>query len=544
MYDDGRDTRNVIPRWRPLAGIERRDLASLGQFTDRTHSNTLSDYRSELKIWLDESSLQSAADLFDTYILTGDVVTLRQSLRILEKYPDQIPLRLKTAVETALRGETDILELRHQISAQESDDQYVYHSIRLAKRRIKRFPRNAFSYLELARLYTIVGQFQKAEKSLHSARVLAPDNRVILRATMQFYDIVNGLELGLKILRSSDRIKVDPWLQSAEIAASTVSGKSSRVANRRLIQNLKGSKIDRDHSELAMALATLESDSGVKENRVFQLVGKALPAVTENGLAQAVFLSNHSSRWFSERYPEHQPSSEAYEAKVRLAMKKKDFETAANYARFWVEDQPFSQDAIIQLLNLRSVHVSTDSFAVQTARRAMTAYGDNWHVLNGVLLVFASAGFFDEADKALERLKRFTPMGANQAFVYAATGFLNFAKGDFLRGQKAYIEAGRVALSHKRHDLLLNSTLFLLRCEAKNGLVSASCLEDLTTTIETALKRLPSSDREFLENTWFTTKKITLESVEENGELTVSPETDNLVHLLEESFESPPILIA
>lgn len=538
MHDEGENTRNVIPRWRPLVAIEKRDLTSPGRFGSETHVNSARDFASDLKIWSTESGVASASDIFDTYILTGDISLLKDAISQFEKNKEQLPPRLRFSLEDALRKPKNPLDVRREIAFKETDEKYLISSVSILKARIANFPRDALSYLELARLYTILGNFEKAENCLFRAKFLAPENRVILRATMQFYNTVGNLEDGLKIIQRSERLKYDPWIQSAEIAVATALNKGSRAASRKIFQGKKTSAIIRDRTELAMAMATLEDSSGLPERKVFQLVKRALPNTTENGFAQAIWLCNHSSREFLSRFPEAKPSSEAYEAKLKLAIAEKDFEAAAGFAELWVEDQPFSTDAIIRFLNLRSVHLETNDAAVKCALRSMQNYSTNWHVLNACILALTEAGQFSDARTALNRLVRSAPSGAPKAFVQAASGFLAFGEGNFVEGRAGYDQAAKIALEHKQHHLLLNSTMFWLRCEAKNGLISPQCIADLSSVIEGALLRVKPGEREHLDDIWFSTKQIVahIELPEDKA-----PEKLPLITFVAEKLEDPTL---
>jgi tetratricopeptide (TPR) repeat protein len=540
VHSEAREDRNVIPRWRPLITVEQRDLKSVGRFLKETHSNCATDYSNQLEIWRKEDDLSAASDIFDTFILTGDRRLLLESVRMAERHNASLPPRMKHSLAEAFSKKIDPLERRKDLAAKEMDEAYLIRSVAIIKKRLVEFPRDALSHLEIARLYTILGQFKQAESSLFAARALAPDDRVILRATLQFYDIVAGLDDGLKIIRRSSRLQYDPWIQSAEVATSTLLGKSSQIAKKVSIYTNKDGLVNRDQSELAMALATLDRAAGVKERKIFQLVKKALPLSTENGFSQAIWLSDQSSREFVNRFPDAMPSSEAYEAKVRLSIDKKEFEDARTFARFWAEDQPFSIDAIIEYLYLASVHSSIDDRSVKFAVRAMNVYSDNWNVLNACVLVFAEAKDFINSDIALQRLDREAPAGAPRSFVEAARGFVSFSKGSFIDGRAFYERATRIAMEYKRYDLLINATMFWLRCEAQNGLISASYIDEMKGVIEKALDRVKSqSDKSYLQNIWHSVQQKMAVSTP----LEFKDSSSNLRDLAIENLDDPRVLL-
>jgi tetratricopeptide (TPR) repeat protein len=528
VHSERRDERNVIPRWRPLVAIEKRDLASAGRFAGVTHTNTVEDFTPSLEIWRAQGDLAAASDILDAAIITSDRRLLAEAARIAERNQAHLPPRLRDALASKFEEQRDPLEVRRAIAHRETDDTYLYRSVQILKRTLRDSPRDALSYLEIARLYTILGQFEKSEEMLYLARVVAPDDRVILRATLQFYDIVAELEEGLRIIRSSDRLKFDPWIQSAEIATSTLLGKTSRSAKKHLIPFAKDGLVPREATELAMAMATLERSAGVKERKFFQLVAKALPNSTENGFAQAVWLSDQSSRDFQKRFPEATPASEAYEARVQLAVEERDFAAAIGYAQLWVEDQPFSVDAIIEYLNLCSVHSSPDVNAVQLARRSLGIHADNWHVLNACCLALTEARDFEFAEQAVSKLEREVPQDNSRAFVEAARGLLAFAEGDFQEGRIRYERASQIAIEGRRQDLLVDAAMFWFRCEAVNGLTDHAFAEKMKEAVEKALKRVSTTNRSHLQAVWYSVS-LTIEKATKGESIPVSDKLEDFV---------------
>lgn len=535
MATDPREDRNVIPRWRPLGAIERRDLQSAGRFEKDAHVNTTQDFHGHLGIWRKEGDLAAASDIFDTFLLTGDYALLRESSKIFDATKDSIPPRLRLSLTAAFQKEPDPLEVRRMIAFRETDDAYLRQSVRIIKKRINEYPRDALSYLELARIYTILGEFGSAERALSIARALAPDNRVILRATLRFYDTVAALEEGLKVVRASSSLKFDPWIQAAEIASATLLGKQSRIADKRLVHLGSDGFVLRERTELAMALATLDRQSGVKERKIFQQVSQALPHSTENGFAQAVWLSDNSSRDFANRFPGIEPSSEALEAKVQIAVEQRDFVSAVGHAELWLEDQPFNLRAILQYLDLSSVHTRPTEAALRFARKYIQLYAENWHILNVCVLVLVEGKDFETARLAISRLEKAAPEGVYRAFVEAARGFLAFAQGDFVEGRFRYERATRIAVKEKRNDLLVDSTMFWFRCEASNGLLSEQYIAEMSKMIERALKRLSITHRSHMQTVWFSVNKHVSPS-EDNLD---SDGTKRLREIVETNFEDP-----
>lgn len=507
MQDEADEERNVIPRWRPLRGIEKADLASIKPASPEGFERNLARLNDEVRLWQNDSGIVAAADLFDAYLITGDRRQLRQAISALKSDRQNIPDRLRSAFSSAFRTDESPLDWRAKIAANETDENFVRQSIRLFKRQILEYPRDGLLHVEIARLYTVIGSYHKAEYHLNIAIILYPNNRYILRSMMQFYDTVGDLYQGLKNVRKSGLLKFDPWIQSAEVAAATNLGKSSVVASHKLIRLDSNGNVARHSSELAMAMATLDRLHGVKERKVFQLVRNALPHATENGFAQAVWLSNRSTREFAARFPEAHPSEDAYEARVKISMKERDFPAAAKNAEMWLKDQPFSVDALITYLNLRSIHVGPDEASLLYAKRAIHVHGDNWHVMNACVLVFAEAGDFESSRLALARMERQANSEGISAFLAAARGFLAFAEGNFVAGRGFYEEAIRLGRVAKSNYLIVDALIFWFRAEALSGLLTNEFIEQTSEIIDRSLLRIQQTEKSFLNDVWFSVKQ-------------------------------------
>lgn len=507
MQSDLKTDRAVIPRWRPLPAIETRDLESIPRFANEAHVHVAEDLASHLDIWRSEKGLAAAIDIFDAAVLTQDTHLLAEAIKLLSEHKDRLPPRMADAMRLALKKKDDPIQKRRIIASWESNPNYVVNTLRVYKVRLREYPRDALAHVEIARLYSIIGQTREAERHLQVARGIAPNDRYILRATLRFYDFYGDLLEGLSILRKSERLQYDPWIQSAEIAATGLLGKASRVRKNPELKLDEFGAVVRNQTELAMALATRDLSSGSNERKIFQMVRRALPQSTENGVAQAVWLSDHSSRSFEDRFPKATLNEEANEANVQLAIDRKDFATAASHAELWLEDQPFSQDALIKYLNLRAVHVGPDKDSVKWARRALLMYHDDWHVMNAALLLLVEAREFRDAERAFVQLRRHAPKNEGQAFVQAADGFLSFGKGELAKGREAYAKALCIAKERRSQSLIIDAAMFWLRCEASNSLVTQTYIDELDAKFSASLKRLPKTERNFLEGIWFSIKK-------------------------------------
>ena len=161
------------------------------------------------------------------------------------------------------------------------------------RRRVRRDPRQALAWSELARCYTSLGLLPQAQKALFVALRLAPSSRYVLRNAASFYIHTGDPERAHSVLTRADATPGDPWLVAAEVATAHVAGRPSTLAKRgrRMVEGGDFSAFDL--TELASELATLELAAGKRQAR--RLFEKALLDPNDNSLAQAEWASQHAS---------------------------------------------------------------------------------------------------------------------------------------------------------------------------------------------------------------------------------------------------------
>ena len=77
----------------------------------------------------------------------------------------------------------------------------------LKQKRIEQ-ARNAFVWVDLARLYTLLGQNEQARQTLSIALKLAPTDRFVLRCTARFLHHIGEYDEALDLLRRNGRTQI------------------------------------------------------------------------------------------------------------------------------------------------------------------------------------------------------------------------------------------------------------------------------------------------------------------------------------------------
>src|SRR5205807_1070689 len=94
-------------------------------------------------------------------------------------------------------------------------------AIRTAKERVTKFPRDAFAWIDQARLYTILGQYNKARRAVLVALHLAPTDRIIVRSAIRFFAHHNDWDEALYYANKAYRVNNDPFILGPLVSIGT-----------------------------------------------------------------------------------------------------------------------------------------------------------------------------------------------------------------------------------------------------------------------------------------------------------------------------------
>ncbi|UYY59514.1 hypothetical protein [Sphingomonas sp. S2-65] len=471
-------------------------------------------YVVDLERWRSEATASAAADIFSTGLALGDKSLVWEGgLRLLAD-ESLVEERVIDIVKREIAPTPDLTDVRRNLAALEQDESYIRHSIRLYKSRLLQYPRNAILTLDLSRLYSILGQYEQAHHWLMRAYFLSPQNRLVLRALVQFHDIVGDLRSSLPYLWRSDALKFDPLIQSAEVAAAELSGRGSRAAMP-LKKRLKGlASVPKTQSEAALALATLEQRNGVTERAVFKLVKAGLASPTENAVAQAVWVSDKSNRTLTYRFPNLEIQDDAFEARANLLRDARQYEAALRSAYQWASDQPFQAHPLAFICNCASIYTDAPARALRYADVIMARHATDWGAVNAALLVYNETKEIGKAQAAVDALSKLTTSTAEKAFASAGAGLLSFTTGHVDEAGRHYMDAIRFSRVSKRHDLTFTAATFYILGEARFARPDPKLLSSAIAHLDKALQRLDAVDQQQCARLWDRVKELVARSYE------------------------------
>jgi tetratricopeptide (TPR) repeat protein len=441
----GSDNRVVLPRWRvwkgnqasgefhplrPAKSVHAQSIDSVGnvEFVQR-----VADFQRSKGVY-------EAADVVSAAIVLGleESQSARDAARVL--YDSALPIGREMAERVLLKELGSSARVSHELEARVTlDSEHASDEDRVQVARLRRIvrrqPRSALQWTDLALAHTVLGNVEAARKAIRVAIALSPDNRTILRAAARFYVCENDLNAARSVLSSDvDRLLSDPWLLAADIAIADLAGQPLKFGNRAK-KLLEADLAPRHLSELAAALATAELEAG-RAKQARKLFARALQDPTDNSVAQV--------EWATSRGAPTPPIEISpplnFEADARHALRQGDFDSAAIQSRLWQEDQPFALDPARHASYISSTLSEDFRTAVLACEMGLRTNPGDQVLLNNLAFSLANLNLTDDASRVMAQLK--IADDPRKVLVWTATwGLIAFRQGDVIDGRRLYQES-------------------------------------------------------------------------------------------------------
>jgi tetratricopeptide (TPR) repeat protein len=516
MQDDPtKFNRKVLPRWRSVVRTPTAEIAPLVTHRTRPIAIDGTTIESFLNRWRISNDIKDAAEIIDAALLNGKYTIASPAALQVSESPDAMP-SLKNAADQILGRASDRPEPPLP-QALELQTEQVRLAIRTLKSRLKLFPRDALSNLEIARFQSLLGQTSAAARYVDLSLSLAPNNRYVLRSAVRFWVHSGDKERALEALWRAEALHLDPWLQAAEVAVADICERSPKSLKRKKREIIETPSADESHSELASSLAMLELKAGEPVRRVRKLLRISLHSPTENALAQAVWARKSVGLEFNFG-PHLMKMANANEARAWAAYQGGKYEEAVDECWRWLHDEFFSARAAIAGAFVCIALLSRYKEALQFAEHGLRANPDDRVLLNHKLVALAYTGRVTEAFRLLPVIERFESDGEFLPFVHAARGLLAFKIGNFMDGRHHYelaVEAGRGA---SKRSLSLNAAIYWLEQEVTAGTISPQIVTETVRDFdEMVTKSSQAKDQRVI---WAARKKIINHQIEEQRKRT------------------------
>ncbi len=428
-----REGREVIPRWRSYEEtmlIGELDPPRLSRPRAWSANRESRDERE--KNWIERGGWSFAAELIGSATVLGATPNaIAAAEEVLEMQTGQ-PLLEAAAGRLLERSRADtkrepILPATPAVPTE----------IKRFRASLRRNPRNAIRWCELARHHTIGGHHDKAARAIQVARALAPYDRYVLRSAARFEIHRRNPDKAAFMLTVVASQTEDPWLVAAALGAAGIAGVSStlvRTANRLLVS---GRHAPLELGELASALGTIEAREG-NDREARRLFRQALEDPTDNAVAQAEWASRHVAGVPVPEAASEQP--ESWEARAWVAAGQNNHARAVEEAWGWYFDQPFAS----RPAEFGSYYASIDGgydAGAEIARAGLRANPDDFLLLNNLSFCLASSDQALEAEEVYSRVRP-AALPDGQLPTYLATrGLIAFRLGEVEKGRSLYVES-------------------------------------------------------------------------------------------------------
>jgi tetratricopeptide (TPR) repeat protein len=428
-------------------------------------------------LWQENPTLENASAVVDCAVAVNDP--------LLAVGPATMILQNRNAMPEAQFVARAVLEGPHHINLDASLEKVSVEETRRAIRKVKSRlagePRNGLLWLEKARLYTQIGDIQNADSALRRSLACAPNNRFVLRAYARFAVHLDDPARAHDRLKRSEGLRIDPWLQAAEMSVAELAGRkplTAKNAQALIDQEAFGSL---HLSEAAAALATLELGAG-KVRNAKRLFSKSLTRPTDNSLSQALWARDDQKVNLSVPVRMlHLPG--AFEARVQSATASGQWSEAVEHCFRWLEDEPFSTRAAAEGSFLATSFLWDSQKALDFCERGLVANPNDLTLLNNKLVALARAGRLREAEQVADKIRAEAEGPEPDPTIMATMGLLAFRSKKLEDGRNWYTRA-----VERLRSLRLPNHEFRAKChwyyeEVNAGLVP----EHLRTPIETFL---------------------------------------------------------
>lgn len=469
IFEGTQKERHTVPRWNSIKTAENLGELSSHLVTKENKHNAFCDVLDELLIeWNKERSLPLAIEIISYVKLSGNTTNISEVIdyacRTISQL-DAIPPLLNEFLREEPSGNSYAVLDTHEIS------------IEKIKKSLINYPRNPLLWCELAREYTILGQYSKSEKAIKVAYGLAPANRIILRSISRYYVHIGDIERALKYLRNSPILNTDPWILSAEIAISNKLGRTSK--NIKLARNmlLSDKYSPLSISELASELGTMDFISGNSKQGKKKIELASIQPF-ENAVAQIAWINKNVFEL--NNIILKMPSPEcSYEANTRWCYEAQQWETAAAFSGLWQEYQPFSKEPAMTSSFIFSEYLGDYEKAKTTLICGLKSNPNDINLLNNYAYSLILNNELHEARTNLEAAIKTCKDDYNIPLI-ATEGLFAYRTGDEEYGRLRYLQAIELAKRMNDQDVLYRAIL----CFAREEKIQGNSIDGLLAEIE------------------------------------------------------------
>ena len=410
------------------------------------------DFRSRLAEWNAERTVGLAGDIVSAALISNetDLRAIDEAATFIVAHSDICSSSLTSTAHQVLTRDQPMPAYsvrlpRLAIFLESNSRQKTYRKIHALKNATTRFGNDPILFAELARLYLIVGNEERAKKNMAIAISLAPDNRYVLRSAARLYAHCDEAERGFDLLHRNPRSRYDPWLVSAKLAMAGLVEKSNMILKGagRILESDKFSPFSLTELRAGVGSVRLLDGDRRRSKRLFQA---SLQHPNDNSLAQV--------EWGLSKDPlfdvdlNSYDVSRNYEALALEAFNKQQWTSVLRHCEDWLMDTPFTNRPTMMASHVASVVLNDFNAAKSFCRASRLASPDDPQVANNYAYALALDGQPGEALKVLDEVELSGVEKAQTRVCLTATrGLAYFRSGRINEGRESYATAIEAAKS-------------------------------------------------------------------------------------------------
>ena len=481
--------RRLIPNWRSFG--KTTVLGELNSVSNHKYNESLILGIDEYLIdWKSNKSAAFASDLLSAAIVNNfiddkEVISAANFINNLGSNATKSQINLAQAILKKVSNQ--ILEFENFDNIDNLTNIVDVSSIREKigelKKTISKYPNNAVLYVELSRLYSIIGQEEKSISSMKTALHISNDNRFILRSATRLFTHVNyeddeNINFIHRILKKTKATLFDPWLLSAELSLSTLKNQNSKfIKQGYALINSKNYDLF-SLTELQSSLATIEMLNGShKKSR--ELFHKSLAKPNDNSLAQFEWATTKDDRIKVDKLPVDIKLD--FEAKAIDSFHSKKYDDSIKNAIKWFADMPFSKRPIMFGSNLATIILKDHQLSIDFLNSGLISHPNDPQIINNLAYSYS---LNNEPNKALSLLNKvnITDLDyATEVCLIATRGLAQYKIGNIEEGRKLYLEAIQSTKDNNEREL---NWIAILNFAREELLVNPHEKENLSTLID------------------------------------------------------------
>ena len=442
--------RHMVPNFRQFS--DTVVLGELDPASTTAPDPVRIDFRSRLAEWNIERTVGLAGDIVSAALVSSetDPPPIDEAATFIVAHPDLCSSSLTSTAHKVLTRDQPTsghsIQLPHLTTFLENNSrQKTYEKIRALKNATMRFGSDPILFTELARLYLIVGNEERAKKNIAIAISLAPSNRYVLRSAVRLYAHFDEAERGFDLLHKNPRSRHDPWLASAELAMAGLIGKSRMVLKGagRILTSDDFSPFSLTELQAGVGSVELLDGDRRRSKRLFQA---SLQHPNDNSLAQVEW-GLSVNRLFDVDVSSYDVSRN-YEALALEAFNQQQWTSVLRHCESWLMDTPFTSRPAMMASHVASVILDDFTAAKSFCQASRLASPNDPKLVNNYAYALALDGQPGEALKVIDELELSDVEEARaRACLTATRGLAYFRSGRIDEGRERYEAAIEVAKS-------------------------------------------------------------------------------------------------